>query len=81
MAARKSVPGTGSYIQRFVRCPFNKRDDGKRTIVCEGIVEDSSVSLTYRYDSLYKKQMEVFCCDNYQKCEVHSMLMEKYKDQ
>ena len=72
---RQSVCGSGSYIQRDVLCPFYKRDDGKRTVVCEGIVDNSSVGLSYRYESLYRTQMEVFCCSHYRNCEVFRMLM------
>lgn len=74
------VGGSGSYIQIFVLCPFYKRDDGRRRIVCEGIVEDSNVSLSYRYDKQFRQQMEIFCCKDYKKCEVYRMLMEKYQD-
>lgn len=79
-AKRQSVEGSGSYIQIFVLCPFYKRDDGKRRIVCEGFVENGNIELAYRLESLFRKQMEVFCCKHYQKCEVYRMLMEKYKE-
>lgn len=71
---------SGSYRQQDVLCPFYKHDDGKRRITCEGIVENSSVVLTFRYDTLYEQQITLFCCSNYQKCEVYRMLMEKYKE-
>ena len=80
MQSEERVIGSGSYVQKFVLCPFYKRDDGKRRIICEGIIEDSSICLTYRYDKLYRKQLEVFCCKEYQKCEVYRMLLEKYKE-
>ena len=79
-AKRQSVEGSGSYIQIFVLCPFYKRDDGKRRIVCEGFVENGNIELAYRLESLFRKQMEIFCCKHYQKCEVYRMLMEKYKE-
>lgn len=79
MATRKSMQGSGSYFKALVLCPFYKRDDDK-TIVCEGIVEDSNICLRYRYEKLYRQQMELFCCDQYKKCEVYRMLMEKYQD-
>lgn len=81
MQDKKRMPGTGSYLQSFVRCPFYKRDDGKRRIVCEGIVDDSSICLIFRYDNLFKRQIRTFCCEHYRKCEVYRMLMEKYKDE
>jgi hypothetical protein len=72
---------SGSYKQVDVGCPFYKYDDGRARIVCEGIdSEDDSVALIYREKLRYEKQMKVFCCSEYTKCEVYRMLMEKYKD-
>ena len=71
---------SGSYRQVDVGCPFYKFDDGQRKITCEGIVEGSSVVLTYLRKEDYVKQMEVFCQEHYPKCEVYRMLMEKYED-
>lgn len=81
MQDKKRMPGTGTYLQSFVRCPFYRRDDGKRRIVCEGIIDDSSICLIFRYDNLFKRQIRTFCCEHYRKCEVYRMLMEKYKDE
>ena len=53
MQDKKRMPGTGTYLQSFVRCPFYRRDDGKRRIVCEGIIDDSSICLIFRYDNLF----------------------------
>ena len=64
-----------------VLCPFYKKDDGKRCITCEGIVENSSVVLTFRYDTLLKKQIAVFCSGYYKNCEVYRMLIQKYEDE
>lgn len=75
------VHGSGSYFQCFVRCPFYKRDDGRRRIVCEGIMDDSSICLTFQFDNLFKRQMETFCCEHYDRCEVYRMLIQKYEDE
>ena len=76
----KRVTGNGTYLKSFVRCPFFLRDDGKRRIVCEGIMDDSSICLTFRYDNLFKRQVETFCCKYYERCEIYRMLVEKYED-
>ena len=47
---------SGSYRQVDVGCPFYKFDDGQRKITCEGIVEGSSVVLTYLRKEDYVKQ-------------------------
>lgn len=77
----KRVDGSGSYIKNLVLCPFYQRDDGKRRIICEGIMDDSSICLIFKYDNLFKRQTRAFCCEHYRKCEVYRMLMEKYKDE
>lgn len=65
----------------LVRCPFYKFDDGKRRITCEGIIDDSSLSLIFRNKADQKKQLYVFCCRHYQNCEIYRMLMEnKYSE-
>ena len=71
---------SGSYIQVFVRCPFYKYDDGKKRITCEGLTDDSSLALIYHNKTDYEKQISVFCCRHYTKCELYRMLMEKYEE-
>ena len=72
----------GSYMGRvYSQCPFYKYDErSKNKIVCEGIVEDSTVALTYQLRKDYENQLEVFCCEHYKKCEVYRMLMAKYEE-
>ena len=62
-----------------VRCPFYRCDDGRRNIVCEGFVDDSCVTLTYRFRHLFDKQLEIFCTDRFENCEAYRLLMEKYE--
>ena len=71
---------SGSYkAQRDVQCPFFKFDDERqKRIVCEGFVDQSSLALIYCRKKDYVKQLEVFCCEHYKKCEVYLALM-KYK--
>lgn len=71
---------SGSYKQTDVKCPFYKFDDGRHRIICEGIVEDSSLALVFRFKNDWETQIDVFCCRDYKKCEVYRMLMEKYEE-
>lgn len=71
---------SGSYKQIEVQCPFYKYDDGKQRITCEGLVDDSSLALIYQRKSDYETQINVFCCDHYKKCEVYTLLMQKYEE-
>ncbi|MGN1016677.1 MAG: hypothetical protein ACI4PL_06745 [Faecousia sp.] len=72
---------TGSYLQVFVQCPFYKKDNGKNTISCEGIVDYSTCTLTFQNRNDFKIQMETFCFEHYKKCELYRMLIDKYKDE
>lgn len=71
---------SGSFKQADVQCPFYKYDDGKRRITCEGIVENSCIALIYHNNTDYEKQMEVFCCEHYRRCEIYCLLMKKWED-
>ena len=71
---------SGSYRQVYVKCPFYKKDDGKRSITCEGLVDRSSILLQYILKKDFEMQMDVFCCQHFEKCEVYRVLMEKYED-
>ena len=73
---------SGSYKQIDVQCPFYKYDDGKQRITCEGLVDNSSLALIYQKKADYETQINVFCCEHYQRCEIHRMLMEaKYEEE
>lgn len=75
---------SGSYkAQHSAQCPFFKFDDVRqKRIVCEGFVDESSLALIYCRKRDYATQLDVFCCDNYKKCEVYRMLMcEKYEEE
>lgn len=72
---------SGSYKQVDVQCPFYKTDDGKLRITCEGIIDDSSLSLVYHYKSDYEIQIMEFCCKHYHSCKIYRMLMGKYEEE
>ena len=73
----------GTYKgQADAQCPFYKSDDHqKRCIICEGLIDASTLALTYRRKVDYDKQLGSFCCEQYKKCEVYRMLMEKYEQE
>ncbi len=74
---------SGSYKGKAdAQCPFYRSDDGKKKrIICEGIVDKSTLALTYRRRSDYDTQLCVFCCEHYKNCEVYRMLMENKYDE
>lgn len=70
-----------SWRSTDVRCPFYVTDDQRaKRVTCEGVVEGSILATIYRNKADFQKQMEVFCCEYYQKCEIYRMLMEKYEE-
>ena len=65
------------------KCPFFNSDVGKqKRIICEGIVDKSTLALTFSRKKDYATQLGVFCCEHFKKCEIYRMLMEnKYDDE
>ena len=59
-----------------VKCPFYRRDDGSSRLVCEGIVEDSTLTWNFSSREDLRGQLDIFCCDYFKNCEVYRMLME-----
>lgn len=77
------MPSGSWKAKHDVECPFYKADDGnQKRILCEGIIDGSTLALTYRLRADYDTQLGVFCCEHYKKCEVYRMLMEaKYNEE
>ena len=68
-----------------VKCPFYQYDEShnkKKThrITCEGLIEGSTLVLNYKYKRDFKIQLETFCCEYFDRCEVYKMLMQKYEE-
>lgn len=77
---------SGSWRQADVRCCFWHRDNttrnGKKEIHCEGLTDGNEIILRYDRSVDYQIQMDVFCCDRPDRCEVFRMLMEnKYEEE
>ena len=64
----------------YAKCPFFRTDDGRNTITCEGIGDACSFSLRFTKKSDYEKQMEVFCMQKYENCEVYRMIESQYEE-
>lgn len=68
-----------------VQCPFYLYSErlprtSIQRITCEGLVDNSTLGLTYRLPQDFQIQLETFCCQYYDRCEVYRMLLEKYQD-
>lgn len=69
-----------------VLCPFYNYDENNNRsnvhrIVCEGLVDNSTLVLNYRYKKDFTIQIETFCCEYFDRCEVYQMLMKKYEEE
>lgn len=71
---------SGSFWQSRVICPMYIRDDGRHCIKCEGIVDKSQIAFIFQQKADFTIQMQLFCCQNYIKCEIYRMLIEKYEE-
>ena len=65
------------YRSITAKCPFYKRED-RQTILCSGIVEDSSVHLAFGRDADCIDYKTKLCRSNYRLCKVYKMLEEMY---
>lgn len=69
---------SGSCQQSGVRCPFYTGDYNQR-INCEGLVENSCITLFFRRRADYEERLNRYCRSDYNRCEICRMLMrEKY---
>lgn len=69
-----------------VLCPFyqydeNVKKDRVRRIVCEGLIDGSTMVLNYKYKRDFHIQLDTFCCEHFDRCEVYRMLMQKYEEE
>ena len=71
---------TKSWNQFYVLCPFFLYDDGKREICCEGVHDACNVCLRFKDRQDYRIQIDTFCKDHYQNCEIYRAAMEKYAE-
>ena len=78
------MPVPTSRNDTHVQCPFYRYDESLRNriyrIACEGAATASSLVLNYRRKRDFMIQLETFCCQYYDRCEVYRMLMEKYEE-
>ena len=76
------MPSGSHKCKANAKCPFYLSDDQKRRrIICEGIVDKSTLALTYRRIADYDTQVDVFCCNHYERCEVYTMIMSAKYDE
>lgn len=69
-----------SMVSVYVRCPYYRREERKRQkkIVCEGVVEGTSLHQTFSSVAALKKHRDQFCKGNYRECPIAAALNRKY---
>ena len=73
---------SGSFFKAYVKCPFYIHDEGRKRIVCEGIIYPSNISQSFGRQVDFERHITTFCSEHYKKCEIYQMLMSsKYEDE
>lgn len=65
-----------SLAAAYVKCPFFHKTD-KLKITCEGYHDDCKcTNQIYINNKARDKQLELFCQDKYENCEIYRMIKE-----
>lgn len=67
-----------TWTEADIRCPFFMEARG-RQIRCEGILEDTVNTVTFRGSSEREEKMEKVCLGNYCKCGIYRGVEAKYE--
>ena len=69
-----------SWREKHILCPYFRREDGQRhKIICEGLGDARSMSWNFEDERQRIRQMEIFCQDHYNCCELYRMIQDKYE--
>lgn len=71
---------TKTWNKWYVRCPFFLNDNGKNMISCEGLCAHGKINLTFASKADYEIQLDTFCKDHFERCEIHRAVMMQYED-
>ena len=63
------------YRQVFVNCPFF-RNYSPDVIRCEGIMDGTGISISFRDKEDHRRHMSIFCEDHYKNCEIYRMVLD-----
>ena len=70
----------GKLNDRDALCPFFCAHT-KLSVICEGVVPDSSVKMNFDSAKLKDIQYNVFCCGRYDYCEMYRAIQANYEDE
>lgn len=66
---------TEDTVAVMARCPYFRRAK-ESTIFCEGPVEGSKLRWDFRTRKEWVTQVETFCCEKYEYCEIYRAIDE-----
>lgn len=69
----------GKLNDRDAKCPFFCAHT-KDSIICESMIPDSHVRISFAPASKKSLHYTVFCCFKYQNCELHQAIMKTYEE-
>lgn len=69
----------GKLNDRDAKCPFFFAHT-KSSVICEGVIPDSSARLNFDSAKAKNIQYEVFCCGKFENCEMYRAIQENYKE-
>ena len=69
----------GKLNDKDARCPFFCAHT-KNSVICEGVIPDSSARLNFDSAKAKNIQYEVFCCGKYENCEMYRAIQENYEE-
>ena len=68
----------GSWRQADILCPFYRDDNPRqKTISCEGVFSRASLTNRFQRQREREMQLDIFCADQYRKCEIFRAIMEE----
>lgn len=69
-----------THYKTEARCPFFKSAVRTR-VTCEGPIDGALIMLVMHTRRQMDKQLRIFCCEHYEKCEIYRMVMAaKYEE-
>lgn len=74
------IPMAKSMVSVYIQCPYYKREERNRQIkiVCEGILDGTSLHQIFLSVEALKKHRDCFCKGDYSKCPIAAALNRKY---
>lgn len=76
------MPGRHGFREAYIKCPFY-RNYNSDTVRCEGIMDGTTLGLSFADTKDRCRHMDVFCqTEHFRKCEIYRMVMDaRYEEE